>query len=124
MEKRLWLGITWPSLVLTLIFGLWLGEVNNLWGSPWFHAKLALVFLLVLYHLECGRLYVRFQKDQIQRSPQWLRYWNEVATLFLVALIFLAVLKNTLDLYWGTGVLAVITILLGGAVYIYKKMRK
>jgi putative membrane protein len=124
MEKRLWLGITWPSMALTLIFGLWLGEVNNLWVSPWFHAKLGLVFLLVLYHLECGRISVRFQKNQIHRSSQWLRYWNEVATLFLFAIVFLAILKNTLDLYWGFGVLAGITFLLLGAVYIYKKARK
>lgn len=111
-------------MVLALIFGLWLGEVNNLWVSPWFHAKLALVLLLVLYHLECGRIYSRFQKNHIHRSSQWLRYWNEVATLFLFAIVFLAILKNTLDLYRGFGVLAGITVLLLGAVYIYKKVRK
>ena len=57
MEKRLWYGITWPSMVLALVFGLWLAEVNNLWFSPWFQAKLVLVLLLLLYHLECGRIY-------------------------------------------------------------------
>ena len=124
MEKRLWYGITWPSMVLALVFGLWLAEIKNLWLDPWFQAKLVLVFLLFLYHLECGRIYLNFQKGRIHRSPQWLRYWNEAATLFLIAIVFLAILKSTLDLYWGLGGLAGITICLGLSIYIYKKLRK
>ena len=124
MEKRLWYGITWPSMVLALVFGLWLAEIKTLWLNPWFQAKLVLVLLLLLYHLECGRIYLSFQKGRIHRTPQWLRYWNEAATLFLIAIVFLAILKSTLDLYWGLGGLAGITIFLGLAIYIYKKLRK
>ena len=124
MEKRLWYGITWPSLVLTLVFGLWLAEVNNLWVSPWFHAKMGLVVGLITYHLKCGAIYSQLQNNIVNHSSQWLRYWNEGATLFLFSIVFLAILKSSLSLYTAlTYMVGLIAVLFLG-IYLYKKARK
>jgi putative membrane protein len=47
-----------------------------------------------------------------------------VATLFLVAIVMLAVVKQLLSLVWGLGVLVAIAVLLFVAIRIYKKARK
>src|SRR3990167_9450895 len=86
MEKRLWYGITWPSMVITLILGSWLALQNfsHYLEQPWFILKMCFVAALVLYHLQCHFLFEKFQKTDIAWSSFRLRIWNEVATLLLV----------------------------------------
>ncbi len=56
MERKLYRGIMNPSLIATLVFGLWLLHLNPAWlQMGWLHAKLSLVVLLIAYHLQCGR---------------------------------------------------------------------
>ena len=64
MERRLYRGIMTPGAVLTIAFGvwLWLGWFRG--SSSWLHAKIALVALLVGYHVWCGRLLVDFAADR------------------------------------------------------------
>jgi len=124
MEKRLWYGITWPSMIATLIFGFWLAHESSLFLSPWFHVKLALVGGLVLYHLQCGKIYSQLAKDKIQYSASFLRIWNEVATLFLVSIVFLAVLKNTVSWVWGLVGFLTFALLMFLAIRIYKGIRE
>jgi len=121
MERRLWYGITWPSMVGTVAFGIWLAAINNLWLNPWFHIKMALVFGLILYHLQCGRIYRQLANDQFKYSGFKLRLWNEMATLFLVSIVFLAVGKSMLDVFWGIVILLGIGLLLFLGIRIYKK---
>ena len=106
MQKRLWYGITWPSMLLTLVFGFWLVYELNYWRQPWMILKFSLVFGLVLYHLQCHRIFDLLKKDIISLSSMKLRLWNEIATLFLVAIIFTVVFKNSLNwMYGGIGIL-------------------
>ncbi|HXH03450.1 MAG TPA: protoporphyrinogen oxidase HemJ [Candidatus Competibacteraceae bacterium] len=96
MERKLYYGITTPGGVLTLVFGLWMLAAGGWarWGQMgWLHAKLALLALLVGYHLWCGRLLREFREDRNRRSHVWYRWFNEVPVLFLVAIVLLAVLK-------------------------------
>ncbi|EIM76686.1 hypothetical protein A3SI_09563 [Nitritalea halalkaliphila LW7] len=96
MAKRLWLGITWPSAILTLIFGFW--TLSYRWGYMqlgFMHAKLAFVLLLYVYHYLCHILYKQLQTGATKFTSNQLRIWNEVATLFLFAIVFLIVLKNS-----------------------------
>ena len=92
MERKLFFGIMTPGAVLTIVFGvwLWLG-----WGfsGGWLYAKLALVAALVVYHLWCGRLLLDFRHDRNRHSHVWYRWFNEIPVLFLVATVFLVVLK-------------------------------
>jgi len=123
MEKRLWYGITWPSMIGTLIFGFWLAYLNNLWMNGWFQVKMALVFGLLLYHFLCGNIFKQLSNDIVNYTSGKLRLWNEVATLFLVSIVFVAVLKNMTDWIWGTVGVVALALLLLAAIKIYKSIR-
>jgi putative membrane protein len=124
MSKRLWYGITWPSFVLTIILAVWL-LVNQpvFLKMPWMHIKLTFVVLLIIYHFLNQGLYSQLQRDVIKYSSNQLRIWNEVATLILVPVVFLVVLKNTTDWVYGLIGLVVFAIAIMSAIKIYAKIR-
>ncbi len=92
MERKLYYGIMTPGAVLTIIFGLWLWLGYGITGG-WLFAKLALVVLLVLYHLYCGQLLADFKHDRNQHSHTYYRWFNEVPVLILIAVILLVEVK-------------------------------
>jgi putative membrane protein len=123
--KRLWLGITWPSAVLTLIFGtVLLLQVPEYLKMGFMHIKLTLVLLLYVYQFACQYLYKKLQKDIYKYSSFQLRIWNEVATILLVGIIFIIVLKSAMSLVWGIVGLIAFSLLLMAAIRLYKKMRE
>lgn len=106
MERRLWYGITWPSAVLTLILGpvLMFGYYGTITKLPlWLIIKLGLVTLLFLYHLSCGKILKQLKNNQVNYTSKQLRIWNEVPTLFLFLIVFLAVFKIPFGMVWGLG---------------------
>ena len=123
MQKRLWYGITWPSAILTLIFGVWMGI---LYGSipMWLLIKIFFVAGLFAYHLVIHFIFLQQQKGVFKWSSQRLRIWNEVATIFLVAIVMLAVVKQLLSVVWAVGVLVAFAVTLLIAIRIYKRLRK
>ncbi len=127
MAKRLWLGITWPSAILTAIFGpllIFVGPWDTSFSSQtWLHVKLGFVVLLYLYFYSLHRIYKQQQHNRFKISSQRLRIWNEVATVFLVAIVFLAVVKDAMSWLWGLIGLVVLIIVLMLAIRIYKKIR-
>jgi len=122
MIKRLWWVITWPSAVLTLIFGgstWWLmGNLPN-----WLLVKLFFVLALYLYHFSLHIIVMQQVKGIFKYTSQQLRIWNEVATIFLVAIVMLAVVKQAMSFLWGLAGLVVFIVLLMSAVKIYRKVR-
>jgi putative membrane protein len=124
MQKRLWYGITWPSAILTWVFGLWLVFDNiDFLKMPWFHIKLTAVVLLTLYHLSCGIILNQLKNGTCKYSSTQLRIWNEVATLFLVTIVFVVELQHTLNWIWGLIGLLGFTAVLMLAIKAYKKFR-
>ncbi|MCU0359916.1 MAG: CopD family protein [Bacteroidia bacterium] len=125
MQRRLWYFIGWPAMLLSLVFGLWMLFLNPaLLALPWMWLKLIAVALLLLYHLECQRL-LRQQKQGIFKLSSFkLRLFNELATLFLVSIVFLVVLKSTSGFVWGTLGLFIFAALLMLAVFLIKKRNK
>lgn len=124
MEKRLWYGITWPSAIMTLLFGMSL--IHNfmpLYNHSWLIVKLAFVFGLFIYHLCCHKIFKNLQNDIIKYTSTQLRIWNEVATIFLVAIVFLVVLKDVLSMGKGLIGLILFSIILMIGIRIYKKIR-
>ena len=122
MIQRLWLGITWPSAILTLIFGVWVGL---LFGSipQWLWIKLGFVLGLYVYHFTLHKIY-RDQRKQIFRySSQQLRIWNEIATIFLVAIVMVVTVKQGISIAWGIVGLILFILLLMSAIKIYKLIR-
>ena len=122
MMRRLWFGITWPSAILTLIFGPW---VWYLFGSfpLWLMIKLCFVVGLYVYHLTLHIIYRQQMRGIFRYSSQQLRIWNEVATIFLVAIVMLAVVKQNMSAVWGIVGLIAFVILLMSAIRIYKLVR-
>lgn len=123
MIKRLWLGITWPSAILTVIFGAWMGW---LYGSvpDWLWTKLGFVCGLYAYHFTLHKLYKDHSKGLFKYSSQKLRIWNEVATIFLVAIVMLASVKQSMSFAWGLVGLVIFIIVLMAGIRIYKMLRK
>ncbi len=92
MERKLYFGIMTPGAILTIIFGLWLWLGYGRTGA-WLHAKLALVIVLVAYHVYCGKLLYDFKRDANRHSHLWYRWFNELPVLLLLAIVILAVVK-------------------------------
>ena len=122
MIRRLWMGITWPSAILTLILGPW---VMGMLGSfpTWLAIKLGFVIGLYAYHFSLQAIYRQQMKGIFRYSSQQLRIWNEVATIFLVAIVMLAVVKQNMSWAWGLLGLVLFVILLMSAIKIYKIIR-
>ena len=122
MIKRLWLGITWPSALLTLVFGPWMWVM--LGALPqWLMIKLAFVIGLYAYHFTLHALYKQQKQGIFKYSSQKLRVWNEVATIFLVAIVMLATVKQSLSFVWGLIGLIGLVVVLMSAIKIYKALR-
>ena len=79
MERKLYYGIMAPGAVLTIVSGLWLWLGYGFSGG-WLHAKLALVAVLVAYHLWCGKLLIDFKHDRNAKSHVWFRWFNELSS--------------------------------------------
>ena len=125
MEKRLWYGITWPSAIFTGIFGLsMLYNFFPLTYHPWLIIKLVFVFGLYSYHLSLGYFFKALQNERPTKGSGFFRVWNEVATLFLVAIVFLAILKSAVNMLYALVGLVVFSLLLMFAIKLYKKLRK
>lgn len=124
MTKRLWYGITWPSAILTVIFGSSLLHYYVPVIPGWLWVKIGFVAGLLFYQVICHRIYRQLQNDIIKNSSQKLRIWNEIATLFLVSIVFLVILRNTLDMIWAIAGLIIFSGILFLAINIYKKLRK
>jgi putative membrane protein len=92
MERKLYYGIMTPGAVLTILFGLWLWLGYGISGG-WLHAKLALVIVLIAYHLYCGKLLADFKYDRNRRSHVYYRWFNEFPVVILIAVVILVVVK-------------------------------
>lgn len=122
MTRRLWYGITWPSAILTLIFGTWMYTMYAALPT-WLIIKLCFVLGLYAYHMSLHVIFKQQMAGHFKYSSQQLRIWNEVATIFLVAIVMLVVVKESISLVWAlTGLVLLIAVLLI-AIRVYKYLR-
>lgn len=125
MAQRLWYIITWPSAVLTLIFGFWV--LYYRWGYMqlgFMHAKLGFVLVLYIYHMICHKIFKDLQNGKAKWTSTQLRMWNELSTLLLFAIVFLIVLKSLISVVWGIFGLLVLSVLMMLGIKWYKKVRE
>lgn len=124
MERKLWWIITTPSMYLTIGAGItMLYLAPALLQTGWMQVKLAFVLGLVIYHFICQRIMFQLAMEKNRWGSTRLRVWNEVATLFLFAIVFVVVLKSTLDWIYGLVGLVVLAVLLMLAIKLYKRFR-
>jgi putative membrane protein len=122
MAGRLWKIITVPAMVLTLIGGIMM--VMQLQAIPtWLQIKFALVAGLLGYHVWCGGI----RRQQAAKTSTWtsnrLRMFNEIGTMFMVAIVFLAVFRTTMSIAWGVGGLLGLGVSLMLGIRFYRKIR-
>lgn len=130
MIRRLWYGITWPSAIITLVLGLvvlfkghWDASLDKPYGR-WLLIKLIFVLLLYVYHFSLHVLVKQEAKGIFKYSSMQLRIWNEVATIFLIAIVMLATVKEGMSFVWGIAGMVLLIILLFAAIKIYKIIRE
>jgi putative membrane protein len=122
MEKKLWWIITTPAMVLTVLFGAWMLVLNpGLLSLPWMHIKLSFVALLLVYHFVCQHLLKKVANGVFTWTSTQLRLWNELATLVLVAVVFLVELQHSMNWIGGTIGFFGVGIFLMLLIRIYKK---
>ena len=121
MERKLWWIITSPAMYLTVLFGVWmLIIVPPHLSTSWMKLKLIFVFLLIIYHFICQQILFKLKAGKFKCSSNQLRLWNELATLFLVIIVFLVELKDSMDWIKGTLGFVAVGLLLMISVKIYK----
>ena len=125
MTSRLWYIITWPSAILSTIFAIWLMVLMPSWmQQDWMLVKLGFVVLLFAYHFKTQQMFNQLQRDEFKYSSDFMRIWNEGATLVLFAVVFLVILKTTFDWIFGlVGLIVLIGLLILG-IKAYKRYRE
>ena len=93
MERKLYYGITTPGMVLTVLFGIGILMSGHYLDQLWVQIKLALVAILIVYHVHCGKLVADFKHDRNSRSHIFYRWYNEFPVLIIIPIIFLAVFR-------------------------------
>ncbi|MDB2591941.1 protoporphyrinogen oxidase HemJ [Candidatus Pelagibacter bacterium] len=99
MEKRLFFYIMCPAMIFTWIFGLILIYLNGIeiFSQLWMQIKLVLVILLSVYNDYLGRCLVSLKNNSNSRSSKFFRIINEIPTIVLIFIVFLAIFKPI----WG-----------------------
>ena len=127
MEKILFNAIMVPAMWLTVVSGITLVYLTW-WDSfaayGWLHLKIGFVIGLIIYHFYCRKLILELRQDKFRFSSFQLRLFNEIATIFLFAIVFLVVLKNSVDWIWGIVGLFTFAIVIMLAVRIVKRIRE
>ncbi|GEQ84775.1 hypothetical protein ULMS_02830 [Patiriisocius marinistellae] len=125
MTKRLWYIITWPSMILAIGFAVWLLALRPFWlTDAWMQVKLGFVVALIVYHIKCHLILKAHENDVYKYSSNWMRLFNEGATLILFSVVFLVILKNAFNWIYGTVGIIVFGILLMLGVKVYKRIRE
>ena len=95
MERKLYFGIMWPSMLATWALGLIMLIANWEYYQTqyWMHIKLLLVVMLTLYHLACGYYRQAFANDQVSRGHVFFRWFNELPVVVLVAVCVLVIVR-------------------------------
>lgn len=125
MEKRLYHIITMPGMVVTVVMAIGLLTTEpEVLKDGWLHIKLAFVVALLAYHFYCGRLMRRLATGECKWTGQQFRALNEAPTVLLVAIVLLAVFKNSLPTditAWG---IFGLIIAMAVTIQLYAKKRK
>ena len=95
MERKLFYYIMTPAMILSWIFGLLLiSKIGfDQLGNLWLQLKFIFVILLTSFHFYLGKILNSFQNDKNEKSSKFFRYINEIPTLLLILIVFLAIFK-------------------------------
>ena len=95
MERRLYFYIMYPAMLLSWIFGVSIIHFQGieLLKAKWFLIKIIAVIILTGYHFYLGHCLRIFNQDMNISSSKFFRIINEIPTVLLILIVFLAILK-------------------------------
>tara|TARA_B100000035_G_scaffold28901_1_gene22247 strand:- start:3 stop:437 length:435 start_codon:yes stop_codon:yes gene_type:complete len=95
MERRLFYYIMRPAMILTWVFGLILIHFNGIeiFSQLWMQIKIVLVILLSAYNDYLGRCLIALKNSSSTKSAKFFRIINEIPTVILIIVVFLAIFK-------------------------------
>lgn len=130
MAHRLLYIITWPSAILTFVFGNWIlfltGYHKIMFSNDgsWMGLKYLLVLILYGYHLSLDIYLRKIKSNTLEMSSFGLRLYNEVPTVLLIAVVMLIVVKSNISAIYGViGLFSIVGILIFAS-FLYKKAQK
>ena len=94
MERRLLKAIMTPAMIANFVFGIWmLVLAPGLLYEPWMHVKILCVTAMAACHGIFSKMRRQLENDVPPKSPKAYRIWNEVPTVLMVIIVFMAVVK-------------------------------
>jgi len=125
MEATLWKIIATPAMVISLVAGVSMIYLNSgLLQADWMHVKLAFVVALLIYHFICQGIVKQLKHGIYRMNSFKLRLWRELATIFMIAIVFAVKLKDAVNWIYGLVGIMGIALIIMVAVKIYKRYRE
>lgn len=125
MEATLWKIIATPAMIISVFAGVTMLYLNpGLLQADWMHVKLAFVVALLIYHFICQNIVKQLKKGIFKMTSFKLRLWRELATVFMIAIVFAVILKNAVNWIYGLIGIMGIALVIMFAVKIYKRYRE
>lgn len=127
MEATLWKIIATPAMIISVLAGVGMLTLNSsLLQMDWMWVKLAFVVGLLIYHFVCQNIVKQLKNNQFKMTSFQLRLWRELATIFMIAIVFIVILKNALNWIYGLiGIMGVaMAIMIAVKLYRNYRLRK
>ena len=93
MEYKLLKIIMNPAMMLTYIFGSMLLLITADHSAGWLQSKLVLVLILSGFHGFLAKQVKIFAQNSNTRKSKFFRWINEIPTVLMIVIVFLAVFK-------------------------------
>jgi len=124
MEATLWKIICQPAMVISVLAGVGMLTLNSsLLQADWMWVKLGFVVALLIYHFICQQIVKSLKNSRFKMTSFQLRLWRELATIFMIAIVFVVILKNALNWIYGLVGIMGIALVIMIAVKLYKNYR-
>jgi putative membrane protein len=124
MEATLWKIIATPAMIISVIAGAGMLTLNSgLLQMDWMWVKLGFVVGLLIYHFICQNIVKQLKNGQYKLNSFQLRLWRELATIFMIAIVFVVILKNALNWVYGLIGIMGVAMAIMIAVKLYKNYR-
>ncbi|WP_316800008.1 CopD family protein [Pedobacter frigidisoli] len=124
MEATLWKIICQPAMIISVLAGAGMLTLNSsLLQADWMWVKLGFVVALLIYHFICQRIVKSLKNGRFKMTSFQLRLWRELATVFMIAIVFVVILKNALNWIYGLVGIMGIALVIMIAVKLYKNYR-
>ncbi|MCZ4242454.1 CopD family protein [Pedobacter punctiformis] len=124
MEATLWKIIATPAMIISVLAGVTMLTLNTgLLQTDWMLVKLGFVIGLLIYHFICQNIVKQLKNDRCKLTSFQLRLWRELATIFMISIVFIVIVKSAINWIYGLIGIMGIAMVIMIAVKLYKNYR-